>query len=102
MSDMNGWHLDKRVPITLVVVIGIQTAAAIWWAASMDARVTNVEVTLATRGPVIDRFIKTEDAYSQLRNELVSRLDRMTTDFNRLEDKVDRLIENTSERRLQP
>ena len=102
MSDMNGWHLDKRVPITLVLVIMIQTSAAIWWAASINARVAATELILAARAPVIDRFIKTEDAYSLLRNELVNRLDRMTTDFNRLEDKVDRLIENTSERRLQP
>ena len=95
---MNGWHLDKRVPITLVIVIGLQTSAAVWWAASINARLAAAELTLATRGPVIERFIKTEDAYSQLRNELVNRLDRMTTYFNRLEDKVDRLIENTSGR----
>ena len=102
MSGMNGWHLDKRVPITLVVVIGLQTSAAVWWAASMDARLTNVEVTLAVRGPVIDRFIKTEDAYSLLRNELLNRFDLITADFYRLEDKVDRLIESMPARRLQP
>lgn len=99
MSD--GWHLDRRVPITLVLAIGVQTTAAVWWAASINARVAAAELILATRAPVIDRFIKTEDAYLQLRNELVSRLDRMATDFDRLEDKVDRLIEGTSTR-LQP
>ena len=99
---INGWHLDKRVPITLVIVIGLQTSAAVWWAASINARLAAAELTLVARAPVIDRFIKTEDAYSQLRNELVSRLDRMTTDFNRLEDKVDRLIESMPARRLQP
>ena len=99
MSD--GWHLDRRVPITLVLAIGVQTTAAVWWAASINARVAAAELILATRAPVIDRFIKTEDAYLQLRNELVSLLDRMATDFDRLEDKVDRLIEGTSTR-LQP
>ena len=102
MSDLNGWHLDKRVPITLVVVILIQTSAAIWWAASINARVAAAELIIAARAPVIERFVKTEDVYLQLRNELVSRLDRMATDFDRLEDKVDRLIEGTSDRRLQP
>ena len=99
---MNGWHLDKRVPITLVIVIGLQTSAAVWWAASINARLAAAELTLAARAPVIDRFIKTEDAYSLLRNELLDRLDLIATDFYRLEDKVDRLIEGTSERRLQP
>ena len=102
MSDLNGWHLDKRVPVTLVVVILLQTGAAIWWAASINARVAAAELIIAARAPVIERFVKTEDVYLQLRNELVSRLDLMATDFDRLEDKVDRLIEGTSDRRLQP
>lgn len=26
------WHLDKRVPVSIIVSIAIQTATAIWWA----------------------------------------------------------------------
>ena len=58
MSDLNGWHLDKRVPITLVIVIGLQTSAAIWWASSMDARLTAAEITLASRAPLFDQFLQ--------------------------------------------
>ena len=101
MSDLNGWHLDKRVPVTLVVVILLQTGAAIWWAASINARVAAAELIIAARGPVIERFVRTENSYFQLRDELLSRLDLMSTDFDRLEDKVDRLIENAQPRRAQ-
>lgn len=32
------WHLDKRVPIALIFAIMVQSASAIWWAASMSER----------------------------------------------------------------
>lgn len=35
----NGWHLDKRVPIALILVILAQTAGGAWWAATTSARV---------------------------------------------------------------
>jgi len=41
MAD--GWHLDRRVPITLVVLIGIQTCGAIWWASAIDQSMESLE-----------------------------------------------------------
>ena len=38
MAD-TGWHLDRRVPIALILVILTQTAGGAWWAASTSARV---------------------------------------------------------------
>jgi hypothetical protein len=29
------WHLDKRIPIALIVTIALQTAMAVWWAAAI-------------------------------------------------------------------
>lgn len=37
------WHLDKKVPIALIITIAIQTAAAIWWAASVNGDVEDQE-----------------------------------------------------------
>ncbi|GAA2872022.1 uncharacterized protein YlxW (UPF0749 family) [Aminobacter niigataensis] len=31
------FHIDKRVPVALIVTIALQTAAGIWWAASVQA-----------------------------------------------------------------
>lgn len=40
MSDINDqWHLDRRVPISLILAIFIQTAAFVWFMSSMDARI---------------------------------------------------------------
>lgn len=46
-GDREQWHLDKRVPIALVLAIMVQTGGAIWWAASMQGRVTATEQSLS-------------------------------------------------------
>lgn len=33
------WHLDKRVPISLIATIMAQTIAGIWWASALNERV---------------------------------------------------------------
>ena len=31
------WHLDKRVPLALIVTLFLQTAGIVWWASTMQA-----------------------------------------------------------------
>ena len=61
------WHVDRRVPIALITAIMIQSGGAIWWAATTTGRLSAIE-TLVN---------------SSMNNRL-----------NRIEDKLDRLIEN--------
>jgi Tfp pilus assembly protein PilO len=42
----NHWHLDKRVPVAIIVAIFLQTAGAIWWAATIEGRVTANEAQI--------------------------------------------------------
>jgi hypothetical protein len=37
------WRLDKHIPIALLLAIGMQTAIAIWWAASVSASVAAIQ-----------------------------------------------------------
>lgn len=37
------WHVDRRVPIPLLLAIGLQTAGAIWWASGINQRVAVLE-----------------------------------------------------------
>jgi cytochrome oxidase assembly protein ShyY1 len=37
------WHLDKKVPIALILTILIQTVAAFWFVARLDHRVEALE-----------------------------------------------------------
>lgn len=33
------WHLDKRVPIALILALVLQVAAAVYWASKMESRI---------------------------------------------------------------
>jgi acyl transferase domain-containing protein len=37
------WHLDKRVPVALILTLLGQMVVAIWWAASINTRVEAIE-----------------------------------------------------------
>lgn len=39
----NSWHLDKKIPIGLVVTICIQIVISIWYASKLDSRVIVLE-----------------------------------------------------------
>ena len=38
-----GWHLDKKVPLSIILAIGIQTTVLFMWGARLDQRVSQVE-----------------------------------------------------------
>jgi len=37
------WHLDKRVPVALILTLLMQSALAVWWASSLSADVTTLQ-----------------------------------------------------------
>jgi len=39
----NEWHLDKRVPVTLIILLAGQIAFGAWWVAKTEGRITSVE-----------------------------------------------------------
>ena len=41
------WHLDKRVPVAIIFAIFMQTTGAIWWASSIQSRVSTNETSIA-------------------------------------------------------
>jgi hypothetical protein len=56
-QQTENWHLDKRVPIALILTIAMQTSAAIWWASSVSERIGQVERAqdvIARRAEAVD------------------------------------------------
>jgi Tfp pilus assembly protein PilO len=43
----NQWHLDKRVPVALIITLLGQMVVAIWWAASINTRMEQIERTVS-------------------------------------------------------
>ena len=79
-----GWHLDKRVPIILIITIFIQTGSIIWWAASLSSRVSVLETAIMRDSTQEARIIRNETRVTTIENSL-----------DRIEKKLDRLIERS-------
>ncbi|CAB4171512.1 hypothetical protein UFOVP1349_36 [uncultured Caudovirales phage] len=54
------WHLDKKVPLALIVTLVLQSGTFIWWAAKADNRLDNLERISAISSPQIERIVKIE------------------------------------------
>jgi len=78
-DEDNAWHVDKKVPITLLAAIIIQTFTFGWWAATISVRVTNLEGVTAVQAT---EFAKLNVAREDLRLQLSSiqvRVDQVLT-----------------------
>ena len=59
-DDYRHWHLDRRVPLALIVTIVMQTAGLVWWASSISERVNSLERTREATAPQSDRLTRVE------------------------------------------
>lgn len=82
-SEPSGWHLDKKVPLTLIFAMLMQAGMVIWAVADIKKDVELLKADVANIHKTDDR--KSED----LRQALRSMQDR----FDRMDGKLDRLIE---------
>lgn len=42
-TEDNSWHLDKKVPISLIFAISVQLLAWVWVASGMNTRIEHLE-----------------------------------------------------------
>lgn len=49
-----GWHLDKKVPLSIIITILAQTAVLFMWGARLDQRVTQVEGVTGNHTVIIE------------------------------------------------
>lgn len=49
-----GWHLDRKVPLSIILAIGIQTVVLFMWGARLEQRVTTTEMTTANHTVIIE------------------------------------------------
>lgn len=54
------WHLNKRVPVALILAIFVQTMAGVWWLATLSSRVSNAEVWINRNDKLETRLTKME------------------------------------------
>lgn len=92
------WHLDKRVPLALIVTIAVQTAGAIWWAASMSERMDQIERRMdnaAVRSQNVDNLVAQQATQIAV---LVSRIDDQTRRIEETNDLLRQYLQQNGQR----
>lgn len=69
------WHLDKRVPVAIIVAFIMQTAAALVWAGSAGERLGQVEKRVETAASTAERTVRLEEQVVHVRASL-ARIER--------------------------
>ncbi len=54
------WHLDKRVPLALIVTITCQTMYFAWWGGALAQRVADLERNAMAAVPRLESVIRLE------------------------------------------
>lgn len=89
------WHLDRRVPLALIMTILLQTGAAVWFAASLQARVDVLERDIE-REHIMNA--SQETAIRSIENG-AARLDAKLDGIVALLERMDRRLERMEEGR---
>ncbi|WP_425062448.1 hypothetical protein [Pyruvatibacter mobilis] len=75
------WHLDKRVPIALIVAMAVQTAGALVWAGAAMQRIDYLERDVSATSRIGERTARVEEQMRYLRqsvDRIETKLDRLT------------------------
>lgn len=97
-AEIGGWHLDKRVNVSIITAIGLHIAATIWWAATIQTQTNSMLERLARQ----DALIQAIDGRAQIQQNSIietatqlrmmsNNMDRQTTLIDRLSDQVGKI-----------
>lgn len=89
------WHLDKRVPLALIVTILGQTALAGWFAASIASRIDTLERDVE-RQRVVD-MQQTEAIHRAERQDVAQ--SQKLENILKIVERMDRTLERLTEQR---
>jgi hypothetical protein len=75
MAEMNeDWHLDKKVPISIIVMFFIQTITLVYvgtsWKTDIDSRINQLERSEVKTTSYENRITVTEQQLGYIRNDL--------------------------------
>lgn len=84
VDDDSRWHLDKRVPIALIVALAVHLMSSIWFAGQFVQRQENQERRLS--------LIEQQNISGRLAS-LESQVSDVKTGVTKIDGKLDRIIE---------
>lgn len=93
-ADNNTWKIDKKIPITLIVLLMFQTLGFVWSAAQLTSKVETLDTTTQRLEERISGLYKQLDERGQEtmgRDETMRLLDLITSQMDTLSKRIRRL-----------
>ena len=79
-AEKPGWGIDRRIPLMLFLLLGVQIATALIWAGGMTERVSRLEGVSVVQSDMAERLVRQEE---KLRHTLEA--------LARIEQKLERM-----------
>ena len=74
MPPRDEWHLDRRVPISIIIALFVQTVVFVYvgttWKADVDARIVSLEKSENSRDSHENRLVILEQQFGYIRADL--------------------------------
>jgi len=83
-TDPNGWHLDKKVPLSLIFAMLVQVVVVVWAIADIKKDVEVLKTQVASQR---DRDEQQDKAQARQLSVVTGWLERMDSKLDRLIDK---------------
>ena len=74
-NEPQHWHLDKRVPVTIILALLGQTMGFVWYAAMLESRVGHLENRAVIAESYGERLTRLEERL-QSTNQILERIDK--------------------------
>lgn len=59
--EKSGWALDRRLPVMLFVLLGVQIGTALIWAGGMSERMSSLESAAGVQSEISERLARQEE-----------------------------------------
>lgn len=86
-ASREGWHLDKKVPISIIFAIVLQCVSFTWFMGKQDARITLIEQSR------VERISAQHDRDERQDQDTAARFEEVSKRLDKMDGKLDRLIE---------
>lgn len=87
-SDERAWHLDKKVPIAIILTIMAQTFGLGWYASSISSRVTALEQASPTALAEFSKLETAREAANLSIARIETKMDSLLSIARRLDTKA--------------
>lgn len=80
MANEKKWHVDKTIPIAIILSIFAQTAGAVWWASKVNStvnsntsRIAKLEIAMEANQQITERLVRVE-VRQESANDMLSKI----------------------------